>query len=188
MSLDEQFTVFPTMETKRLLLRPMEAEDAAAHFSFFPDPVLQQGIRGGFIPQSVEQTRVIIENFFQAFARRSSITWGIALKENNQIIGGIDLTNFVNQRMADLGFYLTRRCWNQGFITEAVSQIVRFSFERAELNRLQATAAVENIASIRVLQKTGFTQEGLLREYAMGSEFGDVYMFSILRREYRAGS
>jgi ribosomal-protein-alanine N-acetyltransferase len=71
--------------------------------------------------------------------------------------------------------------------TEAVSQIVRFSLERAGLNRLQATAAVENIASIRVLQKTGFTQEGLLREYAMGSEFGDVYMYSILRREYHAG-
>ena len=159
MRLEEQFTVFPTMETKRLLLRQMVEEDAGAHFSFFPDPVLQQGIRGGFIPQSVEQTRAIIEKFSQAFVQRSSLIWGIALKENNQIIGGIDLTNFVNRKMADLGFYLARRCWNRGYMTEAVSQIVRFSFERAELNRLQATVAVENIASIRVLQKTGFSQE-----------------------------
>lgn len=87
--------------------------------------------------------------------------------------------------MADLGFYLARRYWNQGYMTEAVCQIVRSAFERVELIRIQATVAVVNIASVRVLQKTGFTQEGLLREYVMGSEFGDVYMFSILHREFR---
>jgi len=44
------------------------------------------------------------------------LVWGIALKENNQIIGGIDLTNFVNRRMVDLGFYLSREHWNHGYM------------------------------------------------------------------------
>ena len=73
MSLEEQFTVFPRMETKRLFLRQMMIEDAEAHFGFFSDPELQQCIRGGFIPESMEQTQGSIERFSQDFV--NELAW-----------------------------------------------------------------------------------------------------------------
>jgi [ribosomal protein S5]-alanine N-acetyltransferase len=134
----------------------MVDEDAKAHLAFFADPELQKAIRGNYVPQTLQQTRKILETCRQGFELRTHLIWGMALRDDNRLIGEIGLSGFVTEQMADIGFYLSRDQWNRSYMTEAVSRVLRFAFEGLELNRVQATVALDNAASIRVLEKTGF--------------------------------
>ncbi|WP_449603874.1 GNAT family N-acetyltransferase [Paenibacillus sp. Marseille-Q9583] len=71
-------------------------------------------------------------------------------------------------------------------MTEALKSVVAFGFEKVGFHRIQAVVAVENTASIKSLKKAGFTEEGILRQYAMGKEFRDVSMLSFLRDDYES--
>jgi ribosomal-protein-alanine N-acetyltransferase len=81
---------------------------------------------------------------------------------------------------------LARRLWNQGLMTEAVREIVRFGFERMNLNRIEARCKIANVGSARVMEKVGLSFEGVLREhqYAKGV-FEDLKLYSILRSEWQ---
>ena len=70
-------------------------------------------------------------------------------------------------------------------MTEAVEAMIKFGFEDYGLNRIVAKVIKGNVGSIKVLQKLGFVQEGILREnlYKNG-QFHDVMLFSVLKSEY----
>jgi ribosomal-protein-alanine N-acetyltransferase len=71
-------------------------------------------------------------------------------------------------------------------MTEAADAMLKFGFENYGFHRITAKIIKENIGSIRVLQKLGFTKEGLLREslYKNG-QYHDLMIFSVLESEYR---
>ena len=70
-------------------------------------------------------------------------------------------------------------------MTEAVRQVISFGFRTMQLNRVQATCEVEYIASARVMEKTGMTFEGILREYLFTKQhYRDLRMYAILRTEW----
>lgn len=72
-----------------------------------------------------------------------------------------------------------------GIMTEVLNVIIDFAFHTLDVNRIEAAVSTENTASIRVLEKSGFIKEGILREcsYWRGS-CHDMMMFSILKNEY----
>lgn len=89
-------------------------------------------------------------------------------------------------RQADLGYRIAMKWQNQGVATEAVGAVVRFCFEQTELQRLQATVALENDASYKVLEKNGFVREGLLRQAKFAHEWRDFYIYSFLLQDYHS--
>jgi ribosomal-protein-alanine N-acetyltransferase len=81
-----------------------------------------------------------------------------------------------------LGYELGRRAWGKGFATEAVREVVRFGHAQAGLNRIEAVVMPGNEASVNVLRKVGFEEEGLLRAFGRWKgRYHDLRMFSILR-------
>lgn len=83
---------------------------------------------------------------------------------------------------ADMGYAIAVEYWGQGITTRAVKMAVPKVFEEfPELKRLQAFANVENRASQRVLEKAGFTKEGMMRNYFyLKGKLQDVVVFSLL--------
>jgi RimJ/RimL family protein N-acetyltransferase len=74
-----------------------------------------------------------------------------------------------------------------GYCTEAVRMIVDYLFLSKSIVRVQADTETTNIASQKVLEKAGFTKEGLLRKYYFSNgEWQDIFLFSILREEWNA--
>jgi ribosomal-protein-alanine N-acetyltransferase len=70
-------------------------------------------------------------------------------------------------------------------MTEAVRAVIRFGFRTMNLNRIQGRCEVENIASVRVMEKAGMRLEGVLREHEYSAgKYLDIVMYSILRREW----
>lgn len=72
-----------------------------------------------------------------------------------------------------------------GIMTETLGAVIKFAFQTLDVNRIEATVSMENNSSIRVLEKSGFAKEGILRERCyMSGNCQDVMMLSILKKEY----
>jgi ribosomal-protein-alanine N-acetyltransferase len=131
----------------------------------------------------MEQATKLIERMSNRFERKEAIRWGIARKADPTLIGTCGFTLMPSFR-GGLGYDLARDYWRQGIMTEALSAILQFGFEKLGLNRVEALVMLENTASVRLLRKLGFQEEGILREYAFfKGQFHDLRSFSILKND-----
>ena len=86
---------------------------------------------------------------------------------------------------AELGYVLGRAYWGQGLMQEALEALVGCAFNSMGLRRLEAEVDTRNRSSARLLERLGFTKEGLLRErWVAKGEARDVEMYGLLRNEW----
>lgn len=178
------FEVFPHIETPRLILRELQREDAGAVFRIFSDPEVMKYYDMDIFT-SIEQAEALIERQRHRFEQKERFRWGIVLKDSAAIIGTGGYVAW--NRMwynAELGYDLARPYWGQGMMSEAVRAMIQFGFEHMSLNRIEAEVMPENSASIRLLHKLGFQQEGVLRERSFWQgAFHDLVMLALLKKE-----
>ena len=94
---------------------------------------------------------------------------------------GLMLNSDTARHRAELGYWLARDYWGRGLTTAAVRAVVAYAFRDMGLKRIEATAFAGNLASHRVLEKAGFTREGLLKAYHLkGDTLIDAYMFALI--------
>ena len=88
--------------------------------------------------------------------------------------------------MVTIGYFLSESYWGNGIASEALKTIIKFLFEKVNVNRIQAEVMPENEVSKKVLLKNGFTKEGLLRQANLWSGKGivDLEIYSILKGDY----
>ena len=114
--------------------------------------------------------------------------WGITLRPADTVIGRIGLANWAKEHhRAEVGFDLARAYWRQGIGTEAVSAVVRYAFEELHLHRLEAFPTLDNVASVRLLEKLGFFHEGTARQVLLMDDgtYHSVGQYSMIEDEYR---
>jgi ribosomal-protein-alanine N-acetyltransferase len=86
---------------------------------------------------------------------------------------------------AELGYVLGRAYWGKGLMREALEALISCAFGGMGLRRLEAEVDTRNLPSARLLQRLGFTKEGLLRQrWVAKGEAKDVEMYSLLRSEW----
>jgi len=158
----------------------MEERDAGDVFEYASDPAVAEHTSWG-PHQSLEGSR----NYAATQARSRGCAWAIVHKLDQKVIGACGLVRERAPHRAEVNFVLSRKYWNQGYMTEAVCVVIRFGFEGLGLNRIQARCKVVNVGSARVMEKAGMAFEGVLREYSFSKgEYLDLKMYSILRREW----
>ena len=88
-------------------------------------------------------------------------------KSDNVLVGGLTLANIRRgcAQAGNLGYWMGAAHSRQGFMTAAVKLVIPFAFETLRLHRVEAACIPGNVASIRLLEKTGFRREGFAREY-----------------------
>lgn len=135
---------------------------------------------------SIDQASNSIEWFHNAFENKRGIRWGIELKETGEFIGTLGLNNLnLGSKRAEIGYELHPSYWNKGITSEAVKEVLRYSFEKFALYRIGAVTYPQNKPSIFVLQKLGFIQEGMLRGYLyQNNQSHDALIFSLLRPDF----
>lgn len=136
-----------------------------------------------------EQTQLkkILESLKLSQENRE-FSFGIYDKDSQQLIGHISL--YAIKRLpyssAFIGYSMDKQYTGRGITTEAVFLILQFAFKTLNIHRVEAYVAPENKASVRVLEKAGLVQEGLLRELLfINGQWVDHYMYSILQRDFR---
>jgi ribosomal-protein-alanine N-acetyltransferase len=183
MHIDTAFRIFPQLETRNLLLRSIEPADAEAIYNIFADDEVTKFYDLETF-SDIEQATQLIERMRNRFQRKEAIRWGIAGKAEPTIIGTCGYTLMSSLR-GGLGYDLARAYWRQGIMTEALTAILKFGFEELGLNRVEALVMLDNTASVHLLHKLGFQEEGILREYAFfKGRFHDLRSFSILSKDH----
>jgi ribosomal-protein-alanine N-acetyltransferase len=116
--------------------------------------------------------------------------WAITLIEDPCTLIGSCGVHSINSRFhsVEIGYELDPAYWGKGIATEALTVLIKACFEHdfpIKLNRITATTHLINPASIAVLNKLGFEEEGILREYGYWKdEYHTVRLFSLLRRDW----
>ena len=170
----------PTLETERLLLRQLAAPDAQDYFLFMSD---EETIRY-YDPAPMtqfEQAEQSIERPRRRFAEQEALRWGITLKGENRVIGNGGYAWEAENHLAVLSYILSKPYWNQGIMTEALTAMIQFGFEHLHVHRMEAIVASPNLASVRLLEKLGFQEEGRLRDRQyVNHQFVDERIFALI--------
>ncbi len=158
-----------TLETERLLLRPLSMRDLDACHEIWRHKDVADGVLSIPHPLSVEESRARLQRILTDVPRRTGCVWAIALRDTGQIIGDCGLETDDKHLRGELGYCIHPDHWNRGLVTEALGEVVRWSFEDREprLERLSADHYPENPASGRVLEKLGFEREGVMRAFLL---------------------
>lgn len=106
--------------------------------------------------QTVEQAGALIRLWNQRFEDGQGIRWGIALKEDDRLIGTCGFHEWKKAHYkAEIGYELSPEYWRNGMMTEAIGAILEFGFRVWGLNRIEAFIDPRNVASRKLLEKLG---------------------------------
>jgi len=176
------FTKFPVLETKRLILREHDLADAEALFAMRTNETVMKYIDRER-PEDIFEIKDFISRFRNAYENGDNLAWVIALKDKpKQMIGSIGYwrTDFANHR-AEIGYMLHPDYWRQGIISEALKRTVDFGFNDVNLHTISANINVENNASRQMLIKHGFVKEAHFKQnYYFRGQFLDSEIYGLL--------
>ena len=181
------FDHFHHLSSPTMVLRKIVPDDIEQVFAIYSNDIIFKYC-GILTKKNKDVVLRSIGHFERDFKKRSRIKWGIASKNNGSMIMGIIEATDFDQKVnkVTIGYFLHPDHWHKGYSTEAVRILVRFLFEDAGVNRIQAEVMPANIHSKKVLLKNGFSYEGTLRQAALwpGKGVIDLEMYSILKSEY----
>lgn len=181
------FSSLPTLHTPRLTLRPVRMSDAGDLYEYSSDPQVAQHVLWD-AHTSIHQTRGYIRYLLRQYRSAAPSTFVIALRSTGKVVGTIGFMWLQTEnRSAEVGYSLSRAYWNQGLMTEALREVLRFGFDKLNLNRIEAQHESDNPASGRVMLKAGMRREGTLRQriYNKG-RYTDVELYAVLRQDFRS--
>jgi RimJ/RimL family protein N-acetyltransferase len=174
------------LKTNRLVLREITTEDIPLIHALNALPEIDQYNTLG-IPANIEETEKLMIPIIhdQMVEPRPRYVWYLA-DAKNEFIGLIGLVMGKQKyATAEIWYKIHPTHWNQGFATEVVQTILTFCFTELKLHRITAGCATENKASIKVLEKCGFTREGRCRKILpIRGEWVDNFEYAILEEDY----
>lgn len=148
-------------ETHRLIHRQLTIDDAEAVFRFNGDPTVME-LTGEPVWTSLEQTKERLVAY-DAFERHGFGRWGCVYKPEGRVIGFSGFKYLPELDEVDLGYRLLSAYWGLGLATESGLACIQFGFETIGLSHIIALVLPENVRSIRVVEKFGMRDTGLIQ-------------------------
>ena len=147
---------FPTLTTDRLILRQLEPSDENEIFALRSDDRVNE-----FLDRSkantIEDARVFIQKINNGMRDNACAYWGLALNDDNKLIGTICLWNIsMENSTAEIGYELQPAFQGNGYVHEAIGRVIEYGFEVMKLHTILAELDPANVKSIKILEKNGF--------------------------------
>jgi len=176
----------PTLTTERLTLRPFSEADIAVVAKLANDRDIADNTINIPHPYNEAIAGEWISTHRDAYAKRTGAVFAAVITESGEFIGSIALTFALEFDNAELGYWIGKPFWGNGYCTEAAREIVRWGFQEIGLHKIYASYFPRNPASGKVMEKIGMKKEGCLREHrkVRGNHESLVY-YGILEREFR---
>jgi ribosomal-protein-alanine N-acetyltransferase len=173
----------PTLLTKRLRLRQFEPRDVPGLHACFGDPVAMR--YWNFPPcRSEDESERWVTILAKNTSPYSFLAWAVADKRSDQCIGMINYHHReAHNRRLEIGYILAPAKQGRGLMTEAVTALLDYCFEKLQVHRVQALIHPDNTASIRLAERVGFRCEGgPLHDYwRVGDGYASVMMYGLVK-------
>jgi len=150
-------------QTPRLILRQFTEADAPLILSLNSDPEIVKYVHEPTL-QTEAQAQKILTDIILPQYKNNLGRWAIHTKDNMEFIGWCGLKHRPELDEIDLGYRLMQKAWGKGFATEAAQHTLNHGLNNLQLKLITGRAHIENLASIKVLEKIGmdFIGEGIV--------------------------
>lgn len=176
---------FEIIETERLILKGLTPVDMNYIFENFTKPeikrILGHRSEDDYLKEESKQ-----KNGYSSY-NRSFILFLLMDRSSDKIIGRCGLHNWnMEHKRAEIGYVMEDENFKKKeLMTEAVSAIIDYGFNKMNLNRIEALVGIDNVASLRIMEKFNFIKEGVLRQhFHISDTYEDSVLFSKLLSEY----
>jgi ribosomal-protein-alanine N-acetyltransferase len=176
----------PSLKTERLILRPFEMSDAPRVKLLVGDRAIADTTLNIPHPYEDGMAEQWIRTHKEGFEKGELANFAIILKENNTLTGAIGLV--INQRWhrAELGYWIAKDFWNQGYGSEAAERVLEYGFMEKKLNKIFASHLRRNPASGRIMKKIGMKKEGEFQEHVLKwDKYEDLIFYGITLNEWK---
>lgn len=174
--------------TNRLIIKPISFSDLEKIHELHSLPETDRFNTLG-IPENLNQTERIIKDWIEKNnnGQNKNFTFKVELIESKIFIGLISLNlGKPKFKIGEIWYKFHSDFWNKGYATESLKKILEFAFSELDLHRIEAGCAVENIGSIRTLEKVGMTREGRKREVLpLKDGWSDNFEYAILSTDLK---
>jgi 8-oxo-dGTP diphosphatase len=150
----------PVLRTKRILLRPLQAQDAPAFHRLINDWDICRKLPDAPFPYPVDLAGEWIAAAAADREAGSAQQFALVEAASGALIGCAGLRLARDGKSADLGYWLGRKYWRQGFGLEVATRLTSWGLAEMQINKVTATVAEDNEASLTVLARAGFTETG----------------------------
>ncbi len=180
--------IFPEtfiIETSRLLLREMNPDIYKKIMSGCSDKEIKEYF--GIVTEEELETEKARFQQGITMSGKSFLYFHLLEKESGKVLGWCGYhTWFPFHKRAEIGYMLFADAYKgQGYMKEALVEIIRYGFDKINLHRIEALVSPDNIPSVKLIKASSFTYEGLLREHYMKNDtLEDSAIYSLLRHEF----
>ena len=182
--LEINFLPFPNLETKRLVLRQINTNDAEAILALRSNDEVMKYIPRPYL-KTKEDALKLIAMFDDKIENGIGINWGIYfLDEPRKLLGIIGHYRIKPEHYrAEVGYMLFPQYNGKGIVSEALAKVVEYGFNEMKLHSIEAILDPENKGSEMVLLKNGFVKEAhLIENECYEGRFLDTMIYSILNK------
>ena len=174
------------IQTARTIIRHLKLTDLTDFHRYRSNPEVTK--YQGFDVMTLEQAEAFIQdNATKHFGKAGEwVQYGIEAVETRQLIGdcAIKLDPY-DPRIAEIGITISHLEQRKGYAKEVLTGLLAFLFGTKDIHRVVETVDAENIGSIRLLQSTGFRQEGhFIENIFFKGKWGSEMQFAMLKREW----
>lgn len=175
----------PTLTSARLVMRPLLAGDTAAIAARAGDPAVAYQLDRMPAPFPLALAARWIARRALRWREGRGITLAITRAGEHDVIGTVSLKISLAHRHAELGYWVAASAWGEGIATEASAALIDWGFATLRLRRIHARVLADNPASRRVVDKLGFTVEGVRPgHYRRSGAYLDVIELGIARADW----
>jgi RimJ/RimL family protein N-acetyltransferase len=162
------------LQSGNIKLRPLHLSDAGRMAILANNEKISRNLRDGF-PNPY--TMADAENFLKKFIDQDPVTF-FGIEYSGEYVGNISLVpgQDVYRKSAEIGYFIGEPYWNKGIVTTAVNIISDYGFNQLGIIRIHTGVFEYNQASMRVLEKCGFTKDCVFRKsvFKLGKLWDEV--------------
>ncbi|HLC60000.1 MAG TPA: GNAT family protein [Candidatus Nanoarchaeia archaeon] len=166
------------IKTRKFTLRPYKKGDEKSLTENINDWNVVRYTCSIAYPYSHKIARVWIEKNLRLFKTKNKKEINFAIDVGGEVIGGIGFKN-MDCVKAEIGYWLGKKHWGKGIMTEAVMLMTDFGLKKLKFRRIYANVMIPNKASIKVLEKNRYRREGRLKNfYTKDGKLIDVFLYA----------
>ncbi|WP_152991443.1 GNAT family N-acetyltransferase [Frankia sp. R43] len=167
-------------------LREFDRDDTGRAHDIVGDPRVTDQL--SFDAKSLEEAEFMVAGIVERAHREPRTEFYLAVDHGGALVGFVRL-GLAGVHAAKLGYAIRADRWGRGHATDAVRTVLGLGFGVLNLRRISAAIGPDNLASVAVVERLGFTREGRIRDHVFtNGAWRDSILYSLLQPEWEAAA